>query len=102
MAKQTLELLEGETMIGNEVVAMRLSLVAGNTNRLYITNQRICFLDPVYPFSHTLDEIEGFTNGFLGATTIVTKAGKQYKFTTSSAKKVKEWLRQAGVSEMNK
>lgn len=101
MAKKTLELLEGEVIIGDETVAMRLSLVAGNTNRLFITNKRICFVDTVYPFAHTLDEIEGFKNGLLGAT-IVTKSGKHYKFTTSSAKQVKAWLREAGVLELDK
>lgn len=102
MAKRTLELQPGETLIGSEVVAMHRRILIGikmDTGRLYITDQRIAFPDGVDSFSYPLDEIQCFQNGMLGATTLAMKNGKMHKFTTSSAKKVKAWLREAGISE---
>lgn len=102
MKKDKFELLSGETMIGNEVVAVQRKVLfsfSPDTGRLYITNQRVCFPDGITKFSFSLDELQCFRNGMLGATTLIAKDGTSYGFTTSSAKKVKEWLRTAGIAE---
>lgn len=103
MFKKDLELLDGEELIGSETVAMHKVFPifrSLDTDRLFVTNKRVCFPYALNPFSYNLDEILHFKNGMLGATTIVTKNGNNHLFTTSSAKKVKEWLRQAGISEV--
>lgn len=103
MFKRDLELLDGEQLIGSETVAMHkvfLIFRSLDTDRFYVTNQRVCFPHGSSPFSYPLSEVLHFKNGMLGATTIVTKSDKKHMFTTSSAKKVKGWLRDAGIAEV--
>lgn len=103
MFKRNLDLLDGERLIGSETVAMHKKILifrSLDTDKLFVTDQRVCFPFGSTPFSYRLDEILHFKNGMLGATTLVTKGGKQHTFTTSSAKKVKEWLREAGIDEV--
>lgn len=101
MAKTQLDLLDGEVLIGSEQVAMGglFSGLGMDTSRLYVTNQRVAFPNGRKKFSCTLSEIRCFQNGLLGATKLVLQNGTTYSFTTSSAKKVKEWLRSAGIAE---
>lgn len=102
MKKTQFDLMDGEVLIGSELVAMKgglLSSLSPDTNRLYVTNQRVAFPDGRTKFSCTLSEIRCFQNGMLGATKLVLQNGTTYSFTTSSAKKVKEWLRSAGIAE---
>lgn len=103
MLKRDLELLDGEKLIGSETVAMHkmfLIFRSLDTDRLFVTNHRVCFPFGSAPFSYTLNELLHFKNGVLGAATIVTKDGKKHTFTTSSSKKVKGWLREAGIAEV--
>lgn len=104
MAKRSIELLDGEQLLGSSTVAMhKVTLFifrSLDTDKFYVTNQRVCFPDGLRPFSYPLSEVVHFKNGMFGATTIVTKSGQKHMFTTSSAKKIKGWLREAGVAEV--
>lgn len=104
MAKRDLELLDGEQVIGSSTVAMHkvtfFIFRSMDTDKFYVTNQRVFFTSGLKPFSYPLSEVLHFKNGMFGATTIVTKGGQQHMFTTSSAKKIKGWLREAGVAEL--
>ena len=103
------QLNPGETMIGSGM--MSLYLKQGLTKKpfqgnIYITNQRACFYISMVgspEFDLPLSDIKGFSVGkkaLFTAVTIHSQAGENYVFTGFPAKKLQDWLRQAGVREM--
>ena len=107
MAK--LNLNPGETMIGSG--QMSLYQKQGLTKKpfqgnVFVTNQRACFKISMMPgleMDLPVEEIKGFTVGKIAlftAVTIHSKDGKEYPLTGFPAKKLQDWLRQAGVQEI--
>ena len=107
MAK--LDLNPGETMIGSG--QMSLYQKQGLTKKpfqgnVFVTNQRACFKISMMPgleMDLPVEEIKGFSVGktaLFTAVTIHSKDGKDYPPTGSPAKKLQDWLRQAGVQEI--
>ena len=107
MAK--LNLNPGETMIGSG--QMSLYQKQGLTKKpfqgnVFVTNQRACFKISMVPgleMDLPVEEIKGFSVGKIAlftAVTIHSKDGKEYPLTGFPAKKLQDWLRQAGVQEI--
>ena len=107
MAK--LDLNPGETMIGSG--QMSLYQKQGLTKKpsqgnVFVTNQRACFKISMMPgleMDLPVEEIKGFSVGKIAlftAVTIHSKDGKEYPLTGFPAKKLQDWLRQAGVQEI--
>ena len=107
MAK--LNLNPGETMIGSG--QMSLYQKQGLTKKpfqgnVFVTNQRACFKISMMPgleMDLPVEEIKGFSVGKIAlftAVTIHSKDGKEYPLTGFPAKKLQDWLRQAGVQEI--
>lgn len=107
MAK--LDLNPGETMIGSG--QMSLYQKQGLTKKpfqgnVFVTNQRACFkisMVPSLEMDLPVEEIKGFSVGKIAlftAVTIHSKSGKEYPLTGFPAKKLQDWLRQAGVQEI--
>ena len=107
MAK--LNLNPGETMIGSG--QMSLYQKQGLTKKpfqgnVFVTNQRACFKISMVPgleMDLPLEEIKGFSVGKIAlftAVTIHSKSGETYPLTGFPAKKLQDWLRQAGVQEI--
>ena len=107
MAK--LDLNPGETMIGSG--QMSLYQKQGLTKKpfqgnVFATNQRACFKISMVPgleMDLPVEEIKGFSVGKIAlftAVTIHSKSGKEYPLTGFPAKKLQDWLRQAGVQEI--
>ena len=107
MAK--LDLNSGETMIGSG--QMSLYQKQGLTKKpfqgnVFVTNQRACFKISMMPgleMDLPVEEIKGFSVGKIAlftAVTIHSKDGKEYPLTGFPAKKLQDWLRQAGVQEI--
>ena len=107
MAK--LDLNPGETMIGSG--QMSLYQKQGLTKKpfqgnVFVTNQRACFKISMMPgleMDLPVEEIKGFSVGKIAlftAVTIHSKDGKEYPLTGFLAKKLQDWLRQAGVQEI--
>ena len=74
--------------------------------KIYVTDQRVCFhmdLTGTVLMELTVPEIKGFSVGKIAlftAVTIHSKDGKEYPLTGFPAKKLQDWLRQAGVQEI--
>ena len=107
MAK--LDLKPGETMIGSG--QMSLYQKQGLTKKpfqgnVFVTNQRACFKISMMPgleMDLPVEEIKGFSVGKIAlftAVTIHSKSGEEYPLTGFPAKKLQDWLRQAGVQEI--
>ena len=107
MAK--LDLNPGEIMIGSG--QMSLYQKQGLTKKpfqgnVFVTNQRACFKISMMPgleMDLPVEEIKGFSVGKIAlftAVTIHSKDGKEYPLTGFPAKKLQDWLRQAGVQEI--
>ena len=107
MAK--LNLNPGETMIGSG--QMSLYQKQGLTKKpfqgnIFVTNQRACFKISMVPgleMNLPVAEIKGFSVGKIAlftAVTIHSKSGGAYPLTGFPAKKLQDWLRQAGVQEL--
>ena len=107
MAK--LDLNPGETMIGSGQMSlyqkqeMMKKPFQGN---VFVTNQRACFKISMVPgleMDLPVEDIKGFSVGKIAlftAVTIHSKDGKDYPLTGFPAKKLQDWLRQAGVQEI--
>ena len=108
MAK--LNLNPGETMIGSgqmplyQKQGLMKKPFQGN---VFVTNQRACFKISMMPgepdMNLPLEEIKGFSVGKIAlftAVTIHSKSGETYPLTGFPAKKLQDWLRQAGVREL--
>ena len=107
MAK--LDMKPGETMIGSG--QMSLYQKQGLTKKpfqgnVFVTNQRACFKISMVPgleMDLPVEDIKGFSVGKIALFTAVTihgKDGKDYPLTGFPAKKLQDWLRQAGVQEI--
>ena len=107
MAK--LDMKPGETMIGSG--QMSLYQKQGLTRKpfqgnVFVTNQRACFKISMMPgleMDLPVEEIKGFSVGKIAlftAVTIHSKSGEEYPLTGFPAKKLQDWLRQAGVQEI--
>ena len=107
MAK--LNLNPGETMIGSGQISLYQK--QGLTKKpfqgnVFVTNQRACFKISMMPgleMDLPVEEIKGFSVGKIAlftAVTIHSKDGKEYPLTGFPAKKLQDWLRQAGVQEL--
>ena len=73
--------------------------------KIYVTDQRVCFhmdLTGTVLMELTVPEIKGFSvkKALITTVTIHSKAGESYVFTGFPSKKLQEWLRQVGVSEI--
>ncbi len=107
MAK--LDMNPGETMIGSG--QMSLYQKQGLTKKpfqgnVFVTNLRACFKISMMPgleMDLPVADIKGFSVGKIAlftAVTIHSKDGKEYPLTGFPAKKLQDWLRQAGVQEI--
>jgi len=106
MAKFSLN--PGEAMIGKGQMALhqkqflKTKPFSGN---IYVTNQRVCFYISMVSSPEMdlpLSEVKGFSvkKALATAVTIHGQDGKDYVFTGFPAKKLQDWLRQAGVQEI--
>ena len=108
MAK--LDLKPGETMIGSGQMSLYQKRGLAKKpfqGNVFVTNQRACFKISMMPgdpdMNLPLEEIKGFSVGKIAlftAVTIHSKDGKEYPLTGFPAKKLQDWLRQAGVQEL--
>ena len=108
MAK--LNLNSGEMMIGSG--QMSIYKMWGLTKKpfqgnIFVTNQRVCFkvrMNPRLEMDLSVAEIKGFSVGKIAlftAVTIHSKSGEEYPLTGFPAKKLQDWLRQAGIQEID-
>ena len=108
MAK--LNLNSGETMIGRGQMSLYQKqglMKKPFQGNVFVTNQRACFKISIMPgepdMNLPLEEIKGFSVGKIALFTVVTihsKSGEEYPLTGFPAKKLQDWLRQAGVQEL--
>lgn len=108
MAK--LNLNSGETMIGSGQMSLYQKqglMKKPFQGNVFVTNQRACFKISIMPgepdMNLPLEEIKGFSVGKIALFTVVTihsKSGEEYPLTGFPAKKLQDWLRQAGVQEL--
>ncbi len=108
MAK--LNLNSGETMIGSGQMSLYQKqglMKKPFQGNVFVTNQRACFKISIMPgepdVNLPLEEIKGFSVGKIALFTVVTihsKSGEEYPLTGFPAKKLQDWLRQAGVQEL--
>ncbi len=102
------QLLPNETMIGSGQMALHQKQFLTTkpfSGNIYVTNQRVCFYISMVgtpEMDLPLSEITGFSvkKALMTAVTIQSQAGKSYVFTGFPAKKLQDWLRQAGVREL--
>ena len=101
------ELNPGETLIGKGQMALHQKQFLNTkpfSGNIYVTNQRACFYISMVGMEMDLpiSEIKGFSvkKALMTAVTIHSKAGESYVFTGFPSKKLQDWLRQAGVSQM--
>jgi len=102
------QLAPGETLIGKGQMAIHQKQFLNTkpfSGNIYVTDQRACFYismvnDPEMDLP--ISEIKGFSvkKGLMTSVTIHSKAGASYLFTGFPAKKLQDWLRQAGVQEL--
>ena len=103
------QLQPDETMVGSG--QMSLYLKQGLSRKpfqgnVYITDRRACFkigMVPGLEMDLPLEEIQGFSvkkTLFITQVTIHSKGGEPYPLTGFPAKKLQDWLRQAGVREI--
>ena len=108
MAK--LNLNPGEMMIGSG--QMSIYKMWGLTKKpfqgnIFVTNQRVCFkvrMNPHLEMDLSVAEIKGFSVGKIAlftAVTIHSKSGETYPLTGFPVKKLQDWLRQAGIQEID-
>ena len=106
----TIQLASGEMLIGQGMMAY-WEPVLGNScetwrGTIFVTNQRVCFYISwlSHPeFELELAKIKGFTVGrhlFFTKVTLHSSAGEKLTFTGFPAKKLQEWLRQAGIQKL--
>ena len=107
MAK--LDLNPGETMIGSGQMSLYQKqgmIKKPFQGNVFVTNQRVCFKISMVPgleMDLPVEDIKGFSVGKIAlftAVTIHSKDGKDYPLTGFPAKKLQDWLRQAGVQEI--
>lgn len=106
MAKFTLD--QGETLIGKGQMALHQRQFLNTkpfSGNIYVTDRRVCFYISMVgspEMDLPVSEVRGFSvkKGLMTAVTIQGKAGESYVFTGFPAKKLQDWLRQAGISEL--
>ena len=107
MAK--LDMKPGETMIGSGQMSLYQKqglMKKPFQGNVFVTNQRACFKISMVPgleMDLPVEDIKGFSVGKIAlftAVTIHSKDGKDYPLTGFPAKKLQDWLRQAGVQEI--
>lgn len=107
MAK--LDMNPGETMIGSGQMSLYQKqgmIKKPFQGNVFVTNQRACFKISMVPgleMDLPVEDIKGFSVGKIALFTAVTihgKDGKDYPLTGFPAKKLQDWLRQAGVQEI--
>ena len=107
MAK--LDMKPGETMIGSGQMSLYQKqglMKKPFQGNVFVTNQRAYFKISMVPgleMDLPVEDIKGFSVGKIAlftAVTIHSKDGKDYPLTGFPAKKLQDWLRQAGVQEI--
>lgn len=106
MAKFTLD--PGETLIGKGMMSIHQKQFLNTKpfqGNIYVTDRRACFYISMVgspEMDLPISDIKGFSvkKALVTAVTIHSKAGESYVFTGFPAKKLQDWLRQAGVQEM--
>ena len=106
MAKFALE--PGETLIGKGQMALHQRQFLNTTpfqGTIYVTDRRACFYISMVgspEMDLPIGDIKGFSvkKTLMTAVTIHSKAGEGYVFTGFPAKKLQDWLGQAGVSQI--
>lgn len=104
------QLSPGETMIGHGQMALHQKQFLRTkpfSGHIYVTNQRVCFYISLMG-SPEMDlrpsEVKGFSVGkkllLFTAVTIHSQAGDSYLLTGFPAKKLQDWLRQAGIRQL--
>ncbi len=102
------QLNPGETLIGKGQMALHQKQFLNTkpfSGNIYVTDQRVCFYISMVgspEMDLTLSEVKGFSvkKGIFTAVTVHSQAGAGYAFTGFPAKKLQDWLRQAGVQEI--
>ncbi len=105
MAKFQLE--PGETLIGKGQMALHQRQFLNTkpfSGTIYVTDRRACFYISMVGLEMDLpiSDIKGFSvkKALLTSVTVYSRAGESYLFTGFPAKKLQDWLRQAGVSQI--
>lgn len=102
------QLNPGETLIGKGQMALHQKQFLNTkpfSGNIYVTDQRACFYISMVgspEMDLPISDIKGFSvkKAIFTAVTIHSKAGGSYVFTGFPAKKLQDWLRQAGVQEV--
>ena len=104
------ELNPGETVIGKGQMALHKKQYLNTrpiSGHIYVTDQRACLYVTLLGMGTMemdlpLAEIKGFSvkKALITTVTIHSKAGESYVFTGFPSKKLQDWLRQVGVSEI--
>lgn len=104
------ELNPGENIIGKGQMALHQRQYLNTrpiSGYIYVTDQRACFYVTLLGMGTMemdlpLGDIKGFSvkKGLITSVTIHSKAGESFVFTGFPSKKLQDWLRQVGVSEL--
>ena len=103
------QLNPGETMIGSGQMALHQKQFLNTkpfSGSIYVTNQRVCFYISMMgkpEFGLPVSDVKGFSVGkklLATAVTIHSQAGESHVLTGFPAKKLQDWLRQAGIAEL--
>ncbi len=99
----------GETLIGSGTMALHQKQFLNTRSfdgTIYVTDRRACFqirMMKDLEMDLPLEQVKGFgvkKAMMITTVTIYGREGESYAFTGFSAKKLQEWLRQAGVQEL--
>ncbi len=99
----------GETLIGSGTMALHQKQFLNTRSfdgTIYVTDRRVCFqirMMKDLEMDLPLEQVKGFgvkKAMMITTVTICGREGESYAFTGFSAKKLQDWLRQAGVQEL--
>lgn len=102
------QLSPGEKLIGKGQMALHQKQFLNTkpfSGNIFVTDQRASFYISMVgtpEMELAIGDIKGFSvkKGIFTAVTIHSQAGASYVFTGFPAKKLQEWLKQAGVGEL--
>ncbi|MCI9264308.1 MAG: hypothetical protein HFF06_07005 [Oscillospiraceae bacterium] len=102
------QLNPGETLIGKGQMALHQKQFLNTkpfSGNIYVTDQRACFYISMVvspEMDLPVSDIKGFSvkKAIFTAVTIHSRTGESYVFTGFPAKKLQDWLRQAGIQEI--
>lgn len=105
-----IQLQPGESVVGQGMMAYWEPVLGSACNvwrgTIFVTDQRVCFRiswTAHMEIELRLSEIKGFTVGrhlFATKVSIHSASGKRFTFTGFPAKKLQDWLKNVGISQL--